>query len=74
MSGSPTQFIEYATRQHGQIARDELQPCATGIWTFKTTHPTDGLPVVFVDTPGSNNESWSVNETLSKVAPWLEKT
>ncbi|KIM73928.1 hypothetical protein PILCRDRAFT_80568, partial [Piloderma croceum F 1598] len=51
-----------------------LQPCVTNIQTFRTTHPTDGLPVVFVDTPGSDDETWSVRDILSKIAAWLVKS
>jgi hypothetical protein len=73
-SGSRTQFIEHATRQHGQIVSHGLQPCVTNIQTFRTNHPTDGLPVVFVDAPGSDDETWSVKEVLSEIAAWLVKS
>ena len=37
----------------------------------RCNHPTDGRPVVFVDTPGFDDAYEPDSETLSKIAHWL---
>jgi len=44
-----------------------------GIRTIRAIHPTDGRPVVFVDTPGFDNTFKSDTEILTMVADWLRK-
>jgi hypothetical protein len=74
VSGLPAQFIEYAIRRPGQIVGHGLQSSMTDIQTFRTTHPIDGRPVVFVDTPGFDDKCRSVTEIWSMIAHWLAKT
>ena len=40
---------------------------------FTYPHPTDGHPVLFVDTPGFDEEVKSATTVLSELAKWLKK-
>jgi len=68
-----TTFITKATGQGHSEINHGLRTATSGIRTIRTTHPKDGHPVVFVDTPGFDDTYIPDNETLSKVADWLVK-
>jgi len=67
-------FIECATRQDGRTVGHKLRSFTADIRTVRFNHPTDGYPVVFVDTPGFEATSRSDMETLSMIADWLVQT
>ena len=66
VSKSPTQFIHCATKQITTV-KHEMGPGTTDIQTFRATHFVGDLPVVLIDTPGSDGGSWTVTQTLSKI-------
>ena len=74
MSKSTTQFIEWATDRKVQIVGHGVQSGTTDIQTFRTTHPDDDFPVVLVDTPGSDEENYTVTQLISEIAVELKKT
>jgi len=68
-------FIDMATRQGGSTVSHELQSnTAASVKYTRCTHPIDSRPVVFVDTPGSDDESSSVTDILTTIDDWLVKT
>ena len=42
--------------------------------TVRVTHPTNGYPVVFVDTPGFDETFKPDMDILIKIADWLRKS
>jgi len=65
-------FINYATGgQMGALVGHQLRSLTTNIQTIRYTHPVDGCPVVFVDTPGFNDTHKSDLEILTIIADWL---
>jgi len=67
------QFIECATRQDGRTVGHKLRSFTAGIQTARTAHPTDGYPVLFVDTPGFDDTSKSDMEILGMIADFLRR-
>jgi len=67
-------FIEHATRQDGRTIGHKLRSFTTAIRTVRYTHPVDGYPVLFVDTPGFDDTDKSDLEILTIIADWLVKT
>jgi len=66
-------FIESATRQDGRTVGHSWQSYTAEIRSVRLAHPTDGRPVVFVDTPGFDDTFKSDTEILTIVADWLVK-
>jgi len=66
-------FIECATRQDGRTVGHGLRSCTKDVRAIRSTHPADGYPVVFVDTPGFDDTSRSDVEILSMIANYLMK-
>jgi predicted GTPase len=50
-----------------------LESYTTEIRTVRYSHPIDGRPVAFVDTPGFGDTYKSDTEILAMVAEWLVK-
>jgi hypothetical protein len=69
-----SQFIECATRQDGRTVGHKLRSFTADIRTVRITHPTDGHPVLFVDTPGFDDTLKSDVEILSMIADFLVTT
>jgi hypothetical protein len=67
------QFVDFAIGQDAKTVGHGWQSCTTNIRAVRVTHPTDGRPVVFVDTPGFDNTFKSDAEILTMIAEWLVK-
>jgi len=66
-------FIECATLQCGPTVGHRLRSCTADVRAVRYAHPTDGYPVVFVDTPGFDDTYKSDVEILAMIADWLVK-
>lgn len=69
-----SQFIQRATGQDNGTVNHSWKSSEAEIRAVKTTHPTAGYPVVFVDTPGFDSTFNSDIEILAVIADWLVKT
>jgi len=69
-----SKFIEHATGQGGENVAHSWKSSKAGIQYVRVKHPTDGYPVVFVDTPGLDHTYQSDAEILTTIADWLTKT
>jgi hypothetical protein len=67
------QFIAVASNKGHDAVNHGHESAASAIRTIKATHPKDGHPVVFVDTPGFDDTYVSDTDTLHKIADWLVK-
>jgi len=67
-------FIERATRHNGQTVGRGLRSFTEDIRTVRITHPTNGRPILLVDTPGFDDTSKSDVEILAMIANFLVKT
>ena len=66
-----TQFIQAATRRSGDTIGHGLRSHTSDIQPVRFHHPTNNLPIVFLDTPGFDdtyNRDYSI---LDKIARWL---
>jgi len=68
------QFIAAASGKGHDAINHGQASTASGVRTISATHPKDGRPVVFVDTPGFDDTYVADTETLQKIADWLVKT
>jgi len=66
-------FIESATGQTGKTVGHGWQSCTAEIRSVRVTHPTNGHPVIFVDTPGFDDTFKTDTEILSMISVWLVK-
>lgn len=67
-------FIDLATGLGGRTVGNTLESCTAHVQAVRTSHPTAGKPIVFVDTPGFDDSTMSDTEVLRMIAEWLEKT
>jgi GTPase Era involved in 16S rRNA processing len=65
-------FINCATGQGGRAVNHNLRSSEVKIQVVRSTHPKDGQPIVFVDTPGFDDTSKSDAEILAMIARWLK--
>jgi GTPase Era involved in 16S rRNA processing len=69
-------FIDYAIKGKGEgpgIGHGMPNPHTREFEAFSYPHPTDGYPVVFVDTPGFDEEFMSATSVLAELGDWLKK-
>jgi len=66
-------LIDIVTNRRAQTADHSWQSSKAEIRSVRVTHPTEGYPVVFVDTPGFDHTSMSDMEVVSMIADWLLK-
>ncbi|KIM82899.1 hypothetical protein PILCRDRAFT_820193 [Piloderma croceum F 1598] len=66
-------FIDRATRQDGGTIGHGLRSFTNDIRIVRVNHPTDGRPVVLVDTPGFDDTYKSDTDILAMIAAWLVK-
>jgi len=71
-SGKST-FIGRATCQDPITVAHGWRSDTSEIRTVRAKHPTEGYPVVFVDTPGFDHTNMSDMEILIMIAEWLVK-
>jgi len=71
-SGKST-FIHYATGRGSTTVGHRWKSSTTDIESVSVTHPTDGHPIIFVDTPGFDHSSMSDMEVLTMISDWLVK-
>jgi len=64
-------FIQYATRQDNRTVCHKLRSSTAEIQTVRIAHPTDGSPVVFIDTPGFDDTSRSDAEILTMISEFF---
>jgi hypothetical protein len=70
---SSAKFIAAASDKGHDAINHEQESAASEVRTIRATHPKDGHPVVFVDTPGFDDTYVPDTETLQKIADWLVK-
>jgi len=66
-------LIDIATNQRAQTGDHSWESSKAEIRSVKAAHPTEGYPVVFVDTPGFDHTSMSDMEVVTMIADWLLK-
>lgn len=68
------QFIEAAIRQGRQTINHGLTPGAKELRAYRVTHPVCDQPVVFMDTPGFDDDVFmSGMDILAMITDWLVK-
>ncbi|KAF7973138.1 hypothetical protein HWV62_16188 [Athelia sp. TMB] len=64
-------FIEFATEQNGLSIGHTLSSQTSEVTAVRCVHPSDGRPVVFVDTPGFDATNRSDIDVFRLIADWV---
>jgi GTPase Era involved in 16S rRNA processing len=56
------------------VVGSQLASCTRDIQVVKVAHPSASGSIVFVDTPGFDDDTMSDAEVLSRIAKWLNDT